>query len=249
MINSVGHPHARSWRSIHLLRHHRAIMIMMVVIGVAAVLFTSGYFDTVDWRLLIKALVETTYRLVITYLISLILGIGVGLLIGWSPFSEFLFPFFDVLQNIPSFALLPLFIYVFGYSNEMIVFFAVTSMIWPILFAILTAIKNTHHDLNNAATIFGAIGWKRVAFYLTPLSIPAILTGSIVSIAIGWETVIGAEIITNMAGFGEYIREASSIGVTQEMVAGTIAILLLVFIVNRIVWAPLLDDSARRYAE
>ncbi|MFM2330768.1 MAG: AbsT2 [Candidatus Parcubacteria bacterium] len=217
---------------------------------IAFLFWSSGYFATVGWPVLINAVLYTTYRLALAYGIALIVGTTIGLVVGWSPFADNLFPVFDILQNVPSFALIPFFIYFFGYTDVMIILFAVSSIVWPILFAILAAIKNAHTDLGDAATIFGARGLKRIPHYLAPLSLPAILTGSIVGIAIGWESVIGAEIITNIStGFGGFIKDASATGINQEAVAGMCVILFIVFIVNRLVWAPLLSESSRRYAE
>ncbi len=243
------HPQTRAMHRAHLRRYRRAWIFMAGIIGTALLLTAFGYFGSDTWMMLGKAVLYTTYRLAFAYGIALLLGVSIALLVGWSPFSEILFPIFDVLQNIPSFALIPLFIYFFGFTSEMIIFFAVSSIIWPILFAVLTAIKSAHADLNDAATIFGARGLRRIRYYLAPLSFPAILTGSIVGIAIGWEAVIGAEIITNVAGFGDFIKTASVSGISQSMIAGTFAILIIVFTVNRLVWAPLLAESSRRYAE
>lgn len=222
---------------------------MAGIIVVALLLTAFGYFGSTTWVVLGKAIGYTTYRIAIAYAIALVLGVSIALLVGWSPLGDFFFPIFDVLQNLPSFALIPLFIYFLGYTNLMIILFAVSSIVWPILFAVLTAIKSAHNDLNDAATIFGARGFRRIPYYLAPLSYPAILTGSIVGIAIGWEAVIGAEIITNIAGFGEFIKTVDVSGISQSAVAGMLAILVIVFVVNRIVWAPLLAESAKRYAE
>jgi len=223
---------------------------MLFVIVAGLLLLGSGYFKGVGWLALSQAVLYTTYRLVFAYLIALVLGVSIALLVGWSPFGDVLFPVFDILQNVPSFALIPFFIYFLGYTDRMIILFAVSSIIWPILFAILAIIKSAHTDLNDAATIFGARGLRRIPFYLAPLSLPAILTGSIVGIAIGWEAVIGAEIITNVAsGFGSFIKDATTTGINQEAVAGMLFILVIVFVINRLVWAPLLSESSRRYAE
>ena len=75
------------------------------------------------------------------------------------------------------------------------------------------------------------------------------LTGSIVGIAIGWEAVIGAEIIVNISGFGAFIKTASVSGINQATIAGMLVIIIIVFVINRMVWAPLLAESAKRYAE
>ncbi|MCX6786640.1 MAG: ABC transporter permease subunit [Candidatus Kaiserbacteria bacterium] len=249
MIRSVAHQQTGAWRRAHKARHRRAWVIMAGVIGAAIILMALGYFGTVSWTTLCNAVFHTTYRLALAYGIALILGVSIALLVGWSPFADTFFPVFDVLQNIPSFALIPFFIYFLGYTDQMIIFFAVSSIIWPILFAILAAIKNAHKDLGDAATIFGARGLRRIPFYLAPLSLPAILTGSIVGIAIGWESVIGAEIIANISGFGAFIKTASASGINQAAIAGMFVILIIVFVINRMIWTPLLAESSKRYAE
>lgn len=221
---------------------------MAAVVIIAGVLAASGFFDGVDWTNLLDAVLRTTYRLAFAYGIAVMIGVALGLIVGWSPLAEVLFPVFDILQNIPSFALIPFFIYFFGFTDFMIILFAVSSIVWPILFAVLTAIKNAHRDLDDAATIFGAVGWKRIPAYLAPLSVPAILTGSIVGVAIGWESVIGAEIISHAAGYGAFAVSANAVGVSRSAIAGMLAILIIVFIINRLVWTPLLEDSAKRYS-
>ncbi|MBU6321719.1 MAG: ABC transporter permease subunit [Patescibacteria group bacterium] len=253
MIRSVARPMNAKWHRHHRLRYRRTLLIMAAVLLLAGTLAAGGYFAGVSWPALADALIRTTYRLAASYLLALALGVALALLVGWSPVADYLFPVFDILQNIPSFALIPLFIYFFGATDEMIILFAVSSIIWPILFAVLTAIRGAHVDLSDAATVYGARGWRRVPYYLAPLSYPAILTGSVVGIAIGWEAVIGAEIIVAAigatTGFGAFIAEAGASGLNAATIAGTLSILLLVFVVNRLVWAPLLAESSYRYGE
>lgn len=249
MIGSTLHPRTTALHRHHARRYRRAWWLVLGAACVVLFFVFSGYFGAVTWATLGQAIAYTTYRLAIAYGIAFVLGVAVALLVGWSPWSDVFFPIFDLLQNLPSFALIPLFIYLFGYTDRMIILFAVSSIIWPILFAVLTAIKSAHQDLSDAATIFGARGARRIPYYLAPLSFPAMLTGSIIGVAIGWEAVIGAEIITNIIGFGAYIKETSATGVTSASIAGTLAILLMVFVLNRLIWAPLLAESAKRYAE
>lgn len=249
MLRNVTHPRTRASHRAHAKHYRRTWVLMALLMCVTLALGVYGSFDSVSWPELMSALLTTAYRLLAAYIMALMLGVTIALLVSWSPFADMLFPVFDVLQNIPSFALIPIFIYFFGYTSEMIILFAASSIAWPILFAVMTAIKGAHRDLLDAAAIFGARGLKRILFFLAPLSFPAILTGSIVGIAIGWEAVIGAEIITNVLGFGDFIKNASIAGFTQASVAGTLAILVIVFAINRMVWAPLLAESSKRYAE
>jgi NitT/TauT family transport system permease protein len=249
MIRSVAHPKGRTWHKAHKTRARRSWAIVAALVAVTVLFLALGHYTVVGWQALALALLHTLYRIVIAYALALVVGVAIALLVGWGPWIDFFFPFFDVLQNIPSFALIPLFIYFLGTGDLMIILFSVSSIIWPILFAILTAIKSAHNDLNDAASIFGANGLRRIFYYLAPLSSPAIVTGSIVGIAIGWESVIGAEIIAGAGGFGAFIKAAGANGLNPTTIAGTLAILVLVFVVNRLIWAPLLAESTQRYAE
>ncbi|NNM83748.1 ABC transporter permease subunit [Candidatus Parcubacteria bacterium] len=249
MIGVTTHHRMGALHRFHARRSRHAWMIMTSIVVIAYLLFISGYFSHVTWVPLTEAVMLTTYRVVVAYAIAVTFGVTIALLVGWSPLTDFFFPIFDVLQNLPSFALIPLFIYFLGYSGLMVILFAVSSVLWPILFATMTAIRSAHKDLNDAATIFGARGLRRIPFYLAPLSFPAILTGSIVGIAMGWESVIGAEIIANIGGFGAFIKDVDASGISSVMIAGTLAILVIVFVVNRLIWAPLLSETSRRYAE
>jgi NitT/TauT family transport system permease protein len=249
MIHSIEHRQIRAWHYLDVVRHRRSWLIVAGASTVVVLLMVAGYFSTVPWDVLMSAVIHTTYRLLIAYGIALLIGVPIALLVGWSPLAEMFFPIFDILQNIPSFALIPFFIYFFKLTDTMIILFAVSSIVWPILFAVLTAIKSAPRDLNDAATVFGARGFRRVFSYLAPLSLPAILTGSIVGIAIGWEAVIGAEIIVHASGFGSFIKDSATSGIDRPAVAGMFVILVLVFTLNRLVWAPLLAESGKRYAK
>jgi ABC-type nitrate/sulfonate/bicarbonate transport system permease component len=249
MIRSVGHTPTRAWHRAHKRRAVHSTILLFTLLAIAAILGAAGFFAGVHWQELARALWQSGYRLAGGYVIGLILGAGVALGIGWTRLAGGLFPLFDLLQNIPSFAVLPIFVYFWGYSDFMIILFTATGVMWPILFAVLTAIKSAHQDLNDAATIFGAAGWRRIGAYLAPLSFPAIITGSVVGLAIGWESVIGAEIIGGAGGIGGFINAAGQVGVSPALFAGILGILAVVFALNRLLWAPLLSDSAKRYAE
>ncbi len=240
-IRSGRHP-GRAWR--RRLTHSWAIMA--VILAPLAVLGVSGSLVGIDWMVLGKALALSFFCLIAAYAISLVIGVSVALLIGWSPYTNAFLPFLDVLQNVPSFALIPVFILLMGYTIPMIIVFTATSIVWPILFYVLSAIRAAHEDLNDAATVFGALGLKRLLYYLIPLSIPAILTGSIVGISIGWEAIIGVEIIGHTGGIGTFLNSAHN---NLTLMVGIVAILTLVFIINRLVWTPLISSNARHYAE
>ena len=223
----------RRWHILYLF----GILILPMVFIVIA-----GQVSHLSAIVLTTALIESLYRLAIAYGISLLCALVLAIFLGTGRAGNFFIPVFDLLQNLPSFALIPVFVLLFGYSDLMAIIFAATSIVWPILFSLVSALRMARMDLNEAATIFGARGWSRIAHYLLPLSFPALLTGSMVGISIGWEAIIGMEIIGNYRGIGTFLNNASASNQTV-LLLGIIALLLLVFSINKLIWTPLLQKT------
>ncbi len=225
---------------------HVLIVFCIIILPIVFILLV-GQISQISTHALILGLGLSFYRLLVAYAISLVLGIMLAVTLGHGKVGDFFVPIFDLFQNLPSFALIPVFVILFGYTNKMAILFVASSVLWPILFSILSALRTAKTDYNEAATIFGATGLKRVLHYLIPLSFPAIITGSIVGISIGWEAVIGIEIIGLSNGIGSFLNSAAQAD-KQLLTLGIITLLLLVFSINRLVWMPLLKRS-QLYAE
>lgn len=239
---------ARIVHGFHIIKHRYYIP---VILGSLAAFLIFLYFSigirNISAEQLYMGLGLSLYRLILAYLLSLVIALAVALSIGQSKIGDLLIPVFDLLQNLPSFALIPLFVAVFGYTNTMVITFAASSILWPILFYVLHALKTARTDFNDAATIFGATGWKRGLYYLLPLSFSSAVIGSIVGFSIGWEAIIGVEIIGLSSGIGVFLNNsfAASRGL---FTFGIFSLLLVVFVLNRLIWMPLLKKS-QSYAE
>lgn len=240
---------ARLVHGFKIVKRRNYIFISIICLCAIIVFlpFIFGKIGGVSLKELYFGLGLSFYRIILAYIISLAVAIVIAISASQSKAGDFFIPIFDLLQNLPSFALIPLFAYFFGYTNIMVIIFAASSILWPILFYVLHALKTVRNDFNDAATIFGAVGWKRVFYYLLPLSFSSAVTGSIVGFSIGWEAVIGVEIIGLTKGIGVFLNGAIQSD-KQSFVIGISALLLLVFIINRLVWMPLLKKS-QLYAE
>lgn len=217
------------------------VTFLIILLPIVFILL-AGQISQVSAHALAAGLGLSLYRLILAYVISLVLGIILAVFLGHGRVGDFFVPIFDVLQNLPSFALIPIFVILFGFTNKMAIIFAVSSILWPILFNVISAIRTGRTDLNEAATVFGANGIKRILHYFIPLSFPGIIAGSIVGIAIGWEAVIGVEIIGLGNGIGAFLNNSLRAG-RSTLVFGTVALLLVVFTINRLVWIPLIKKT------
>lgn len=228
-------------------RAHAISVFGLIILPLVYILLV-GQISPVSTHQLLFSLGLSLYRLFFAYLISLVIAIILAITLGLGRLGSFFVPIFDLVQNLPSFALIPVFLIIFGYTNQMAIIFAATSMIWPILFYILNSLKTARTDYNEAATIFGATGLRRITSYFIPLSFPAIVTGSLVSLSIGWEAIIGIEIIGLSNGIGFFLNATAAKHGSAVLTLGIIALLLVVFSINRLVWLPLLKKS-QLYAE
>lgn len=219
------------------------LFILFILIIIAVILFYTGNSS----GLLVESLMLSLFRLSVAYAISLIIATIIAISISNTKFGDYLIPVFDVLQNLPSFALIPIFVIWLGYTNLMTIVFAATSILWPILFYMLHSLKTAPKDLEDSAKIFGARGLRKILFFSLPIAFPAAVTGSIVGFSIGWEAIIGVEIIGLTNGIGPFLNGFSN-GNNNNLILGISALLVIVFLINRLVWMPLLKKS-QLYAE
>jgi ABC-type nitrate/sulfonate/bicarbonate transport system permease component len=149
---------------------------------------------------------------------------------------------FDVLQSVPTFALLPVAVHVWGSSAVTIIFFLVITVIWPIIFSIVSALKQVQRSRTEAVIVSRIRGFDYVRYYLLPLTAPGIVTGAIIGLGEGWEALIGTEIILNTPhGLGAFFQSFSnSSGMT---LFGVLIFLTIVYAINKFIWLPLLEKS------
>ena len=158
-------------------------------------------------------------------------------------------PIIDLAQSFPTFAILPLLVFYFGHSRITVMTILVIAMLWPIVFSVITGIKEQRQDEAEAALIFGARGWRHFAFYLWPLLRPQIITGSIVSWGQAWDTIVGAEIIAGVMGAGHYLGNLGDQGHVSVLVLGILVYLFFIFAINQLFWLPLLHRYTKFTAE
>src|SRR5205814_1236311 len=116
------------------------------------------------------------------FTIALVLAWMLAVLFYKGKRSNVALPLFDVLQSFPTFAALPLAVAVWGPSNTTVIFFLVISILWPLFFSILSALKLIKHDWEDAVEMSGLRGFDYFRLFLFPITIPAIITGSIIGL-------------------------------------------------------------------
>lgn len=230
-------------------RKHR-LKISLAITGVLILLIAFLGFTALDAKQFFWGFLDSLTRVVISYVIVLVLALILALVAtSHKSIEELSVPVLDVLQSFPSFALFPLFVVWFGKTSLVTILILIVNMIWPILFTIISARKTLREDLLEASTIFGARGWKFFVYVLTPLLLPAVITGSIISWGEAWEAIIAAEIIVSVPGVGTYLAGLGTNNMTSTLLIGIMLLLMILFILNKYFWLELLEKSTKYQQE
>jgi NitT/TauT family transport system permease protein len=231
-------------------KHHTLIYKswahVLVTVGVVILPFLFFLFFAELNQLTIHQLFYNVFisvlRLGIAYVIALILAWIIAVSFYRGKRSAIVLPVADVLQSFPSFAALPLATLYWGVNNFTVVFFLVITVIWPVLFSIISSLKLIKHEWEEAVTISGLKGWNYIRYYIFPVTLPGIATGSIIGLGDGWEALVGTEIIVGIkTGLGSFFETFS----TNPRITffGIFGLLLVIFAFNKLIWLPLLERS------
>lgn len=235
--------YTHSFKLIQKQKHAGKISLVITVLIIFLIILLG--FGELDAKLFFGGFFQSLTRVIIAYGISLVIALSLALFaISSKKIEEVTLPILDVLQSFPSFALYPLFVVWFGKASIVTILILIIEMVWPILFTTLTAQKQIRSDLTDAARIFGAKGIKYLIFVLMPLLFPAIVTGSLIAWGEAWEAIIAAEIIVQVPGVGSYLAQTGEHN-SQILLIGIFLLLMLLFILNKYIWVPLLNLSTR----
>ncbi len=240
--------YSHSLRKYHSQSHnYLSAVILIASIAAIGALVAVSHSDTLN---LARDLVLSTMRVFLAYFITLPIALIVVILITRkTKVEDFFVPVLDVAQSLPAFAFLPVMIALLGRGTLAISLFLTIEMIWPIVFTTLSAVKTTREDLSEAATIFQAKGVKRLWHFTLPSIFPSIVTGSIIGWGEAWETIVGAELIAGKNGIGAFIGKLNDSGNAFLFTVAVIILMLFLFVLNRLIWLPLLKKSTKYQTE
>ncbi len=194
-------------------------------------------------------------RAMVGYLISfgftLIYGYTAAKLKG----SEFvLIPFLDILQSIPVFGFLPGLVIglmaIFPNSNIGLeiacVVMLATGQAWNMVFSFYHSLKGVPKDLNEATQMMHLSWFQRLKKLELPFAAIPLAWNSLMSMAGGWFFLTVCESFTledkqfHLPGIGSYMATAIERADSSAMFYGVIAMFLVIFFSDFIIWRPVL---------
>lgn len=160
-------------------------------------------------------------RVLTGFLLAAVCGLGLGVLLGWSPVLSDLFrPIVEALRPIPPIAWTPIAILWFGVGNAPSYFLVFIGAIFPVFINTFSAVRNIDRAQINAALCLGAKPGILIRDVLIPASLPVIFPGLRIALGVGWMCVVAAELIAAQSGLGYMIQQNRVLLQTQNVVTG-----------------------------
>ena len=187
-------PRSKNEMKIYRSRLHLAVTIFFIVVPFVFLLIFSELTE-VATSVLFGDLFVSFIRLLIAYSIAVVLAWILAISFYRGKKAVIALPLFDVLQSFPTFATLPLAVYFWGASNFTVIFFLILTVIWPMLFSIISSLRLIKQDWQEAVEISGISGTTYLKKFIFPISVPGLITGSLIGHGEGWEALIATEIV------------------------------------------------------
>ena len=262
-------------RPIAVAADRPTFWIDLLVLGGFVALFFSGAQVASEWRhplkdpipidLSISALPRYALfsfaRGWIAYFLSLVFTLVVA---SWAFYDvrtrRFILPALDILQSIPVLGFLPglilALVALFPHSNtglELACILSIfTGQVWNMVFNYYDSLRGTPGDFRMLGKLYNFDWWHRFWGIELPFGAQGLLYNSMVSMAGGWFFLCVSEapppingVSLRVPGLGSYMQVATDAGDTRAKIFGIIAMGIVILVVDRLIWWPLVVWSRK----
>ena len=166
------------------------------------------------------ALPQTLQGWAIGLAIALVLGILLGVVLGkFSLVRQIAASTIEFLRPIPSVALIPLAVLMFGAKPQSTLVLVVYASLWPILLQVIRGIQDVDPVARDTALSYGLGRVTRILRLDWPSALPYAMTGFRLSASVALILEITGELIIGSPGLGQLIAVAQSSGAVAAMYA------------------------------
>lgn len=174
-------------------------------------------------------------RVVQGFALAVLLGVPLGLLIGWSRLVSQLFdPLIQSLRPIPITAWLPFSIALFGINNLGSVFLIFLGGFYAIVVNTTQGARDVERNLVRAALMMGSTRTQLLRRVVLPSAMPSIFTGLRIGLGISWTAVIVSEMVAVKSGLGYVLWDAYYVGRMDIVLADMVSIGIMGYLSDRL---------------
>jgi ABC-type nitrate/sulfonate/bicarbonate transport system permease component len=193
----------------------------------------SAFWDEIRDGAFWSALGDTLTGWALGLAIAVGAGIVVGVLVSVVPYlREATASTIEFLRPIPSVALIPLAVLLYGTELRSVLLLVVYASFWQVLIQVLYGVQDVDPVAEETARSYGLGTWARVRHVLWPTALPYVMTGVRLAAAVALILAITAELVIGAPGLGARIAVAQTSQAVPEMYALIVVTGLLGLLIN-----------------
>ena len=174
-------------------------------------------------------IVDSLRRVAIGYGIAVLVGVPLGLALGWYPAAlQVVNPVIQLLRPVSPIAWIPIAIVLFGIGDRPAVFLVFLSAFFPIVVACISGVSNVQTVFRRVGRNFGLSPRQLLMRVVFPAALPQILIGLRIALGISWLVVVAAEMIAVDSGLGYLVMDSRNSGKRYDLVVAAMLMIGLI---------------------
>jgi NitT/TauT family transport system permease protein len=192
----------------------------------------KGLAELLRHHVLWADIIDSLRRVLIGFGTAALLGIPLGLALGWYPAANHVVnPVMQILRPISPIAWIPVSIIFFGVGDGAAIFLIFLGAFFPIVVACINGVSNVPPVFRRAGRNFGLTPAQLLAKVIFPAALPQILIGLRIALGIAWLVVVAAEMIAVDSGLGFLVIDSRNSGKRYDLVVAAILMIGLIGLV------------------
>lgn len=147
--------------------------------------------------------------------------------------GRFLGPLFQVLRQLPTIALIPMFILLFGIGETFKVFIVMKATFFVVALASYDAVRHLSPAYLEVSALYHLPARTQLLRLLLPATLPAVLTGARLALGRSWMVLVGAELLASESGIGQMMEMARQLFQLDVVMVGVVVTGIVGFALDR----------------
>lgn len=176
----------------------------------------------------VEMMLPSLYRIGLGLLWAVLLGVPVGILVGWFRSVRAITNVpFQFLRMISPLSWMPVAVMAYETWDQAIVFLITVAAVWPVLFSTAAGVRRIDPAWLKVARNLGARVWHLLFTIVLPAISQDILTGVRLALGVAWIVLVPAEYLGVTSGLGYAINDARDT-LEYDRLAATILLIGLI---------------------
>lgn len=190
----------------------------------------KGLAELLHENVLWKDIQDSLRRVAIGFGLAALLGIPLGLTLGWYPeFNRVANPVIQILRPISPIAWIPVAILFLGVGDHAATSLIFVGAFFPIVVSCVDGVNNVPSVFRRAGRNFGLSPLQLLGRVVFPAALPQIIVGLRIAFGIAWLVVVAAEMVAVDSGLGFLIIDSRNSGKRYDLV---VAAMLLIGVIG-----------------